>query len=172
MSFEEVIKMETRNHNVGGGEIVTQHRHENYDYWHPATRVHYHKQGCFCTRSCYGDFVPLEERTIENVTREPFASNLKVNGEEIGIPWTLSKDSVSGRALLCEDTKILYLVDSTGYNMSDPKHPYYMFKGATGYIPLFGGKMFCYPDGSIRFLPGTSRPFQKCDASLASYILK
>ena len=27
-----------------------------------------------------------------------------------------------------------------------------MFQGATGYIELFEGKMFCYPDGGIRFI--------------------
>ncbi|MFH0904523.1 MAG: hypothetical protein V1854_04965 [Methanobacteriota archaeon] len=40
----------------------------------------------------------------------------------------------------------------SGESMWNPRHPYYIFQGATGYVQLFEGKMFCYPDGSIRFL--------------------
>jgi len=43
-------------------------------------------------------------------------------------------------------------LDFTGQSFDDPRHPWYMFWGATGYVQLFEGKMFCYPDGSIRFL--------------------
>jgi hypothetical protein len=87
-----------------------------------------HKQGTFYTRSIYGEFVPLAQCvfTPSNPSGEGIVE------QTIG---TWSRE-----------------VDSTGYNMGNPKHPYYMFQDAVGYVQLFEGKMFCYPDGSIRFL--------------------
>jgi hypothetical protein len=90
-----------------------------------------HKQGTFYTRSIYGEFVPLAQCVFT-------PSN--PSGEGI-VEQTIGTWS--------DET------DSTGFNMGDPKHPWYMFQGATGYVQLFEGKMICYPDGSIRFLlPG------------------
>lgn len=86
-----------------------------------------HKQGSFYTRSIYGEFIPLSECKF---IPDPDSGN--------------TPETVKGHF----DES----VDATGYNMGNPKHPWYMFQGATGYVQLFEGKMFCYPDGSIRFL--------------------
>ncbi len=82
-----------------------------------------HKQGTFYTRSIYGEFTPLQD-------------------------CKFTPDGVTETSGKWNDDE----VDSTGMNLGNPRHPYYMFQGATGYVELYEGKMFCYPDGSIRFL--------------------
>lgn len=91
-----------------------------------------HKGGSFYTRSIYGEFVSFESCVLE---RDDIPQNTEMD-------------------VICAEGKPVkaYPNDSTGYNMNDPKHPRYMFWGATGYVQLCEGKMFCYPDGSIRFL--------------------
>ncbi len=92
-----------------------------------------HNQGGFYTRSIYGEFIPFESRVLEGAN--------------------IPQDTTGMDVILAEGKPVkAYPVDSTGYNMDNPKHPWYMFWGATGYVRLFEGKMFCYPDGSIRFL--------------------
>lgn len=88
----------------------------------------HHKQGTFYTRSIYGEFTPLSECNFipDPPSKEPGIT-------EVSGKWEKP-------------------IDATGFNIGDPKHPWYMFQGATGYVQLFEGKMFCYPDGSIRFL--------------------
>jgi len=86
-----------------------------------------HNGGSFYTRSIYGEFIPLSEcKFVPDPDSGDTPDAVKGHWEETG--------------------------DATGFNMANPKHPWYMFQGATGYVQLFEGKMFCYPDGSIRFL--------------------
>lgn len=90
----------------------------------------HHKQGIFFTHSLYGEFIPL----LEDVFFPGNApKSVCAEGEQTTSRWEKH-------------------TDVTGFSMSDPKHPWYMFQGATGYVQLYEGKMFCYPDGSIRFL--------------------
>lgn len=96
----------------------------------------FHKQGQFYTHSVYGEFVPLEYSTA------------------IPDVWKI-EDSVERGKYYAPDginTVGYYKADSTGKNMNDKDHPWYMFQGATGFVQLHEGKMFIYPDGSIRFL--------------------
>jgi hypothetical protein len=107
-----------------------------------------HKQGAFYTRSVYGEFVPFENNVIASPKMDDWASP--------GRAWL--PDRTDDRTVVRDEKNEVikvYKNDSTGFNMNDPKHPYYMFQGASGYIQLFEGKMFCYPDGSIRFLTPT-----------------
>lgn len=97
-----------------------------------------HKQGSFYTRSIYGEFIPFESRILEGETLPQNVYDLP-NGTQ-DIIWAEGKPFK------------VYPYDCSGYNMNNPKHPWYMFQGAAGYIQLFEGKMFCYPDGSIRFI--------------------
>jgi hypothetical protein len=102
--------------------LILQTEGDRERYPQNATLIR-HKQGSFYTRSIYGEFSPLQ--------------NCK-----------FTPDGVTETSGGWNDEE----VDSTGYNMGNPKHLYYMFQGATGYVQLYEGKMFCYPDGSIRFL--------------------
>jgi len=82
-----------------------------------------HNQGIFYTHSLYGEFVPLQD-------------------------CKFTPDGVTETSGKWNDEE----VDATETNLGNPRHPYYMFQGASGYVQLYEGKMFCYPDGSIRFL--------------------
>jgi hypothetical protein len=82
-----------------------------------------HKQGNFYTRSIYGEFIKFAQCKFIPDGVTPTSGK-----------WSSERDS-------------------TGFDMGNPKHPWYMFWGAaTGYVQLYEGKMFCYLDGSIRFL--------------------
>jgi len=110
-----------------------------------------HKQGEFYTRSVYGTFVPLQECvfTPAPTTTAPQGENPNKDDIDLVEAFEVLVETIPvTRSGTWNDTE----VDSTGFNMGNPKHPWYAFQGATGYIQLVEGKMFCYPDGSLRFL--------------------
>ncbi len=89
----------------------------------------------------------LSNRSLApNSTREATTTMI---GHVQGGFWSRS---IYGEFTPLSECKFVPDNDATGFNIGNPKHPWYMFQGATGYIQLIEGKMFCYPDGSIRFL--------------------
>ena len=146
---QDVIKFLHKTHNaelqLPELTLLTELNIPNVSFDLDESKTIHHKQGKFFSRSIYGEFFVFKSDIILNPEMDDWASP--------GRAWL--PDETEERTVIRNDrgeVVKVYHNDSTGYNMNNPKHPWYMFQGATGYVQLYEGKMFCYPDGSIRFL--------------------